>query len=152
ILPLLLTLVFAVSLRLALPSIVPVDPPTIPLKLSEYPLYSVLGILISVAISSAVVEEVAFRGYLQKPLEDAYGIVPAIVLTGLAFWYAHSDKETIPLMPFQFSVSIFLGLAAWLTRSLWPAILGHALGDLALQPAYAFHQPSFAWTLLSAKP
>jgi hypothetical protein len=60
----------------------------------------------------------------------------------------------VPLteLPFQLLVSIFLGLTAWLTRSLWPCIVGHALWDLLLQPVFAFHYPRAAWALLSAKP
>jgi membrane protease YdiL (CAAX protease family) len=36
-------------------------------------------------------EEIAFRGYMQKPLEEAYGIVPAVLIVGIMFWVAHLD-------------------------------------------------------------
>lgn len=48
--------------------------------------------------------------------------------------------------------SILLGLSAYLTRSLLPAIIGHVLGDALLLPAYAFHKPAFIWSSLTASP
>jgi hypothetical protein len=48
--------------------------------------------------------------------------------------------------------SILLGLSAYLTQSLLPAIAGHVLGDALLLPAYAFHEPVFIWSSLTARP
>lgn len=152
ILPVLLSLVAVTSLRLALPSVLPVDAPKISIDLSPYPAITVIGLLIALAVSAGVAEEVAFRGYLQKPLEDAYGIVPALILTGSAFWFAHADKVDLSHLPFHMLASILLGLAAYLTKSLLPAIVGHALGDALLLPAYVFHQPGFIWSALNARP
>lgn len=94
----------------------------------------------------------AFRGYLQKPLEDAYGIVPALLLAGVAFWFAHADKVELSHLPFHMVASIVLGLSAYLTKSLLPAIIGHAAGDALLLPAYVFHKPAFIWSALTARP
>jgi membrane protease YdiL (CAAX protease family) len=149
---LIFSLIATTSLRLILPSLLPVDPPSVAFDLGPYPLVTVIGLLLSIAISAGVVEEVAFRGYLQKNLEDAYGLVPAILLTGVAFWFAHADKVSLSHLPFHLLSSIFLGLVAYFTRSLLPSIVGHALGDALLQPAYLFHSPSFVWSALSAKP
>jgi len=41
---------------------------------------------------------------------------------------------------------------AYFSRSLLPAIIGHALGDALLLPAYVFHKPGFAWVALIARP
>ena len=39
---------------------------------------------------------------MQKTLEDAYGIVPAVVVVGFMFWVAHLDHGiTITHLPFQ---------------------------------------------------
>ncbi len=48
----------------------------------------VIGALLSIAAIAAVTEEIAFREYIQKPLEDAYGIVPAVLIVGIMFWVA----------------------------------------------------------------
>jgi membrane protease YdiL (CAAX protease family) len=152
VLPLLLSLVTVTSLRLALPSILPVEAPKISIDLSSYPVATVIGLLVSLALSAGIAEEVAFRGYLQQPLEEAYGIVPALLLTGFAFWLAHADKATLTHLPFHLVASIVLGLSAYLTRSLLPAIIGHAAGDALLLPAYVFHRPGFVWSTLTARP
>ena len=151
-LPILLSIVTVTSLRLALPSILPVEAPKIALDLGGYPLATAIGLLLSVALTAGVAEEIAFRGYLQKPLEDSYGLIPALILTGIAFWLAHADKVALSHLPFHLVASVLLGLSAYLTRSLLPAIIGHALGDALLLPAYAFHKPAFIWSSLAAKP
>lgn len=152
VLPLLLSLVTVTSLRLALPSILPVEAPKISIDLSSCPLATVVGLLVSLAVSAGIAEEVALRGYLQKPLEDAYGIVPALLLTGIAFWFIHADKVALSHLPFHLVASILLGLSVYLTRSLLPAIVGHAAGDALLLPAYVFHKPAFVWSTLTARP
>jgi membrane protease YdiL (CAAX protease family) len=152
ILPVLLSLVTATSLRLALPTILPIEPPKIPFDLAPFPFATVLGLLLSIAISAGIAEEVAFRGYLQKPLEDAYGIAPALILTGVAFWYAHVDKVGLSHLPFHLAASILVGLAVYLTNSLLPAIIAHAVADALLLPAYVFQKPAFLWSALAAKP
>lgn len=152
VLPLLLSIVAVTSLRLLLPSILPIETPKIALDLNPYPFVTVMGLLLSVALTAGVAEEVAFRGYLQKPLEEAYGLFPALILTGVAFWLAHADKVELSHLPFHLVASIFLGLSAYLTKSLLPAIIGHVLGDALLLPAYAFHKPAFIWSSLIASP
>ena len=152
ILPLLLSIVTVTSLRLALPSILTVEAPKTALDLGGYPLATAIGLLLSVALTAGVTEEVAFRGYLQRPLEDSYGLIPALTLTGIAFWLAHADKVALSHLPFHLVASVLLGLSAYLTRSLLPAIIGHALGDALLLPAYAFHKPGFIWSSLAARP
>jgi membrane protease YdiL (CAAX protease family) len=151
-LPLLLSLVTMLSLRLILTSIFPVSPPQLPIDPSSYPLATVLGLALSVAFSAGVVEEIAFRGYLQKPLEEAYGIVPALFITGVAFWFAHVPKVTLSHLPFQLLASILLGVVAYRTNCLLPAIIGHTVGDALLLPAYAFHKPAVIWSLLASRP
>jgi membrane protease YdiL (CAAX protease family) len=140
------------SLRLVLPSMLPVAPPSLSIDISVYPVTTTIGLALALAVSAGIVEEIAFRGYLQKSLEDAYGIVPALILTGIAFWYAYADKMTASHLPFHPTVSVLLGTATYLTRSLLPAIIGHALGDALLIPAYVYHRPAVAWSMLTAKP
>ena len=146
-------IVALVALRLVLPSLLPLRAPSVSLSLSSYPLATVIGALLSIAAIAAVTEEIAFRGYMQKPLEEAYGIVPAVLIVGIMFWVAHLDHGiTITHLPFQMSASIALGLLAYLTRSLIPAMIAHGIADILLQPAYLFHHPEFVWKALSTRP
>ena len=131
----------------------PVRAPSVSISLSSYPLPTVIGALLSIAAIAAVTEEIAFRGYMQKPLEDAYGIVPAVLIVGTMFWVAHLDHGiTITHLPFQMSASIALGLLAYLTRSLIPPMIAHGAADILLQSAYLFRRPEFVWKALSARP
>jgi membrane protease YdiL (CAAX protease family) len=142
-----------VALRLLLPSLMPVRAPSVSIPLSSYPLATIIGALLSIAAIAAVTEEIAFRGYMQKPLEEAYGIVPAVLIVGVMFWVAHLDHGiTVTHLPFQMSASIALGLLAYFTRSLVPAMIAHGVGDMLLQPAYLFRHPEFVWTALSTRP
>jgi hypothetical protein len=131
----------------------PVRAPSVSIPLSSYPLPTVIGALLSIATIAAVTEEIAFRGYMQKPLEEAYGIVPALLTVGIMFWVAHLDHGiTVTHLPFQMSASIALGLLVYLTRSLIPAMIAHGAADILLPPAYFFRCPEFVWKALSARP
>jgi len=142
-----------IALRLLSPSLMPVRAPSVSLPLSSYPLATVIGALLSIATIAAVTEEIAFRGYMQRPLEEAYGIVPAVAIVGIMFWVAHLDHGiTITHLPFQMAASVALGFLVYSTRSLIPAMIAHGAADILLQPAYLFRQPEFVWTALTARP
>ena len=142
-----------VAMRLLLPSLLPVRAPSVSISLSSYPLLTIVGALLSIAAIAAVTEEIAFRGYMQRPLEEAYGIIPAVLIVGIMFWVAHLDHGiTVTHLPFQMSASIALGLLVYLTRSLIPAMIAHGTADILLQPAYFFRHPEFVWKALSARP
>jgi membrane protease YdiL (CAAX protease family) len=68
----LLGIIALVALRLVLPSLMPVPAPSVSIPLSSYPLPTIIGALLSIATIAGVTEEIAFRGYMQKPLEEAY--------------------------------------------------------------------------------
>jgi membrane protease YdiL (CAAX protease family) len=142
-----------VAMRLLLPSVLPVRAPSVSISLSSYPLPTIIGALLSIAVIAAITEEIAFRGYMQKPLEEAYGIIPAVLIVGIMFWVAHFNHDiTITHLPFQMSASIALGLLVYFTRSLIPAMIAHGAADILLQPAYFFRHPEFVWKALSARP
>lgn len=144
--------IMLVLVRLAFPYVAPVAPPAVKINLDAYPLASVAGGLAAIAIGAAVVEELGFRGYMQRTLESRYGLVPALLVTGVMFWVAHLPDVTVTHLPGQMLASIVFGLLAWFTRSLWPPMVAHALADLVLQPAYLFHAPGFVWQALTARP
>jgi membrane protease YdiL (CAAX protease family) len=144
--------VFLVTLRLWAPYVMPVAAPSVSARLSSLPATTVACALVAIALGAAVVEETAFRGYMQKPLEERYGIVPALLITGVMFWVAHLDKVTVTHLPGHVLASVVFGLLAYFTRSLAPAMVAHAAADLVLQPAYFLRSPRFVWISLSAHP
>lgn len=144
--------VFLVTLRLIAPYLMPVAPPSVSPRLSSLPPFAAICALVAVALGSAVVEEIAFRGYMQKPIEDRHGLAVALLVTGVMFWVAHLDKVTFTHLPGHLLASVVFGLLAYFTRSLAPAMVAHALADLVLLPMYFLRKPAFVWTSLSARP
>lgn len=82
---------------------------------------------------SGVVEEAAYRGYMQRGLEP-FGVERAVLVTSLVFTLSHGvhGLETLLLVgPGFFVVSILYGVLALRTGSVIPGMILHTLGDLA---------------------
>lgn len=89
-----------------------------------------LPILIAVlAIVPAVAEELAFRGVVLGALRRRMQLPGALVLQALLFALLHGSL--FRLLP-TFCLGLLLGLLAARTRSLWPAMLAHALNNTIL--------------------
>jgi membrane protease YdiL (CAAX protease family) len=105
----------------------PIDAP------SEIPALTVFLLLAMASVVAGVVEEVAFRGYMQGPIERRYGVVPAILVTGSAFGLAHflhHPAGVLPMLPYYIAAAAIYGGLAWATNSIFPGIVLHALGDI----------------------
>lgn len=90
------------------------------------PIGFALALLVTVTVAP-IVEELFFRGLVYQALKERTGAAWAGALSALIFAIYHFSLWLIvPIL--------LLGLAlAWLTewqRSLWPAIIGHALNNL----------------------
>jgi len=99
---------------------------------SKFPLMTVfLWVLMSAAVAG-VVEETAFRGYLQGPIERRHGPVIAILVTGILFGFLHftHPEVTLVLMTFYLAVATVYGTLAYLTNSIWPGMVLHAGGNV----------------------
>jgi membrane protease YdiL (CAAX protease family) len=84
-------------------------------------------------ITAGVVEEVAFRGYMQRGLER-HDRDRAIWVTSLVFVASHITQgvgAVIALGPGLFVTSVLYGLLARRTGSILPGMLIHSAGDLA---------------------
>jgi membrane protease YdiL (CAAX protease family) len=88
----------------------------------EVPWYVVGSYIAMIAVVAGVAEEAAYRGYMQRELERAYGPVIAIGLTAGVFTLAH---WSMALAPFIVLVSLMLGSVAYLARSIRPGIWVH---------------------------
>lgn len=86
------------------------------------------------SIVAGVVEEAAFRGYLQSPIERRYGPVLAILLTTMIFVLVHLPGRPSVSPGYLFLValaSLNYGFLAYLTKSILPGLVLHASGDAA---------------------
>ena len=90
-------------------------------------------VLIS-AVSAGICEEIGFRGYMQKPIEQRNGVLPAVLISSLFFTAVHLTKAwaTLGMIPIVFGAGLLLGLLAWSAGSLLPGIIGHIMMDIGL--------------------
>lgn len=80
--------------------------------------------LLSLAVVPAIVEELIFRGFLQKIFEHRYGAHLGIIYTSLIFALLHFNLlNLIPL----FLLSFVIGKIALYTNSIFPGIIIHFL-------------------------
>jgi membrane protease YdiL (CAAX protease family) len=96
-------------------------------------LWQWLAVVVS-AISAGICEEIGFRGYMQRPIEGRHGATIAILISSLFFMALHLTKAwaTPGMVPIVFGAGILLGLLAWSSQSLIPAMIGHIVMDIGL--------------------
>jgi len=101
---------------------------------SAYPFLTVFLMLLMASVVAGVVEEAAFRGYMQTPIEQRHGPVAAILVVVACFALAHLAKPsvTLALLPLYFVAAAIYGVLAYLTKSILPGIVLHALQDAYL--------------------
>jgi len=97
--------------------------------LAQVPRVTVLSLLLMAAPVAGVVEEAAFRGYMQGPIERRHGLAVAVLVTGTMFAVAHLDF-TLILWPYYVAVAAIYGTVTYLTGSILPAIVLHTAGNL----------------------
>lgn len=97
--------------------------------LAGVPRVTLLSLLLMAAPVAGIVEEAAFRGYMQGPIERRHGLAAAILITGTMFAIAHLDF-TLILWPYYVAVAAIYGTVTYLTRSILPAVILHTGGNL----------------------
>lgn len=99
---------------------------------SQYPVVTVFAWVVMSAAVAGVVEETAFRGYIQGGIERRYGLLPAILVTGSLFGLSHftHPEVGIVLLPFYLAVATVYGLLAAATNSTYPSMVLHAGGNM----------------------
>lgn len=102
---------------------------TLPPELAQVPPITLISLLLAAAPIAGIIEESAFRGYMQGPIERRYGLVVAILITGTMFAVAHLDF-TWQLWPYYVAVAAIYGTVTHLTNSILPAIVLHTAGNL----------------------
>ena len=97
--------------------------------LSHVPKLTVLSLLLMSAPVAGIIEEAAFRGYMQGPIERRYGLFVAILITGTMFAVVHLDFELI-LWPYYVAVAAIYGSVTYWTNSILPAVVLHTGGNI----------------------
>ena len=90
---------------------------------------TIIALLLVAAPAAAIIEESAFRGYMQGPIERQFGLFRAILITGTMFALAHLDFALI-LWPYYVAVAAIYGIITHIAKSILPAIVLHAAGNL----------------------
>lgn len=93
------------------------------------PVGTVLALLIAAAPVAGVIEEAAFRGYMQGPIERAHGLPVTVLVTGTMFAVAHLDF-TLALWPYYVAVAAIYGAVTHYAGSILPAVVLHTAGNL----------------------
>ena len=99
---------------------------------AQLPLLTLVLALPMGALVAGVVEETAFRGYMQGPLERRYGPALAIVVTSAIFAAVHltHHEVTLIILPYLAAAGAVYGTLAYLTDSILPGLVVHVAGDL----------------------
>ena len=134
------------SRLVALPQQRDIDP-------SQYPLVVVFLWVVMSAVVAGVVEEISFRGYLQRPIERRYGLVIAVLVTGTLFGFAHFGHPEVGLvlLPFYIGVAAVYGALAYFTDSTLPSMVLHAGGNM-FSAFDLFTRGRSEWQLSAAPP
>jgi membrane protease YdiL (CAAX protease family) len=86
------------------------------------------------ALSAGVCEEIGFRGYMQRPIEERHGAFLAILVSSVLFTLLHLTKgwALMGMVPIVFGAGLLLGTLARAAGTLWFGILGHWIMDIGL--------------------
>lgn len=98
--------------------------------LSAVPAVTIWSLLLAGAAVAGIVEEAAFRGYMQGTIERHYGLIAAILISGTMFAVAHYQDFTLILWPYYVAVAAIYGTLTFLTGSIGPAIVLHTAGNI----------------------
>ena len=120
----------------------------------EMPFLTMFLLLVMASIVAGVVEEAAFRGYMQGAIERRHGPVVAILTTGALFGLGHithHPSSVLSMMPFYLAVAAIYGGLAYATNSILPGLVLHAGGDVfSMTRLWATGQPE--WQVSATPP
>jgi membrane protease YdiL (CAAX protease family) len=97
-------------------------------KFSERPGGEVAFYLLVVGVAP-LLEEFAFRGWVQRPVERRLGASAAITLSAVLFAIAHFQADYFPV---RLAAGLVLGHAVYATRSIWTGVALHGAWNAAV--------------------
>lgn len=92
-------------------------------KINNLHVFTALPLLLVLAISSSIVEEILFRGYILDMLEKQFGFLASTIFTSILFAITHFAP--IEMMVIYFLVSMGFCLLVKFSNSIKPAIFVH---------------------------
>src|SRR5262245_24633862 len=120
---------------------------------SQVPLMTVAAWVVVGSMVAGVVEETAFRGYIQGGIERRHGLTVAILVTGSLFGLSHftHPEMGVVLLPFYLSAAAVYGLLTAATDSVFPSMILHAAGNM-LSAIGLFTGNRSEWQLAATTP
>jgi membrane protease YdiL (CAAX protease family) len=124
----------------------------VPMTLPPGPKAAIVAGLAMAAIVAGVIEEISVRGFMQGRLEKAFGVAPAIAISGLVWALFHTNHSYFDTSPLDvaiwfgifLTVSAMLGTIAHRTNSVLPGIAVHAGFDSVYFVSAGLLQPKIA--------
>jgi membrane protease YdiL (CAAX protease family) len=103
-----------------------------PAPLETLPPVTLATLVVVISVMAGLVEEAAFRGYMQSRIERRHGPVVAIAVVSVLFALAHfpTSLAAIPRMGLIVLASVGYGILAYVTGSILPGVVLHAAGDV----------------------
>ncbi|PWJ42883.1 CPBP family glutamic-type intramembrane protease [Sediminitomix flava] len=83
---------------------------------------SLIVLLLVIAVTPAIFEELAFRGFIYKGILQSFGPKVAIVISALMFAFFHGNLFQLPA---TILIGLVTGYMIWKTRSLYLTVLYH---------------------------
>jgi len=86
--------------------------------------FIIIGVVVLIA---PLVEELIFRGFLQRVLEYRFrDITKAVLYSAFAFAFIHFNPWWVVQI---YIIGVFLGYVAWRTNSIWTSFVIHAINN-----------------------
>jgi len=107
-----------------------------PFEVASFPPWTLVSVFAAVALTAAVVEEVAFRGYMLSGIQWQLGWPVGISVVTILFYVAHLSHAyaTLAFVPFFLAHGGVFGLLVFYTRSIVPGVVLHAVSDFIVLP------------------
>lgn len=107
-----------------------------PFDVASLPPWTLVSVFAALALSAAVVEEAAFRGYMLSGIQRRFGWAVGIGLVTIVFYVAHLSHAyaTLAFVPFFLAHGLVFGLLVFYTRSIVPGVVLHAVSDFIVLP------------------
>lgn len=111
--------------------------------LEGVPLWAAWLVVIMISAVAGICEEVGFRGYMQRPLENRYGPFVAISIVSVVFVIVHLHQAwSGPILLQIFFISALFGSIAYFSGSLIPGIVAHIIMDIC---NFSFWWSNLGW-------
>jgi len=89
-----------------------------------------IGVLLFAWVGPA--EEIFWRGFVQRRFGQRYGRFAALIITAAIYTLVHIWSFNLMLLAAAGLCGLFWGAMYWHFRSVWPALISHAVWDVVI--------------------